>query len=156
MQFILRVLQYHQNDWHPEVSYGPLIPRNYREFGISKKVQKRHSLVHIITAWTSFLFLGSKPGANVEVVEGREEDQNFWQIYFGAPSTWRSMPILFESWSNITQSVVLCTLRNYETQRQRRNTFENQKKQIYGLGCVFHCKIIKQYFSNCKKQAFLK
>ena len=112
--------------------------------------------VHIITAGTSFLFLGSKPGANVEVVEGREEDQNFWQIYFGAPSTWRSMPILFESWSDIAQSVVLCTLRNYETQRQRRNTFESQKKRIYRLGCVFHCKIIiKLYFSNCKETYWL-
>jgi len=38
--FILRVLQYHQNDWHPEVSFGPLNPRNYKEFEISEKVQK--------------------------------------------------------------------------------------------------------------------
>ena len=43
--FILRVLQYHQNDWHPEVSYGPLNPRNYREVEISEKVQKPLTLV---------------------------------------------------------------------------------------------------------------
>ena len=42
---ILCVLQYHQNDWHPKVSYGPLNHRNYREFEISKKVQKRHTLI---------------------------------------------------------------------------------------------------------------
>ena len=39
VQFILRVLEYHQNDWHPKASYKPQNPRNYREFEISKKVQ---------------------------------------------------------------------------------------------------------------------
>ena len=47
MQFILWVLEYHQNDCHPKASCGPPNPRNYREFEISEKVWKGHTLFYV-------------------------------------------------------------------------------------------------------------